>query len=67
MKKIRTIFLSLALEEWNQIKENINRYSKEIEECNNGIFEYLNINSGIKGNLQRYETMMEQNTIRKQN
>ena len=57
--------LTLALEEWNQIKENINRYSKEIEECNNGIFEYLNINSGIKGNLQRYETMLEQNTIRK--
>ncbi|MGB4658932.1 MAG: AAA family ATPase, partial [Mobilitalea sp.] len=57
--------LSDALIELNQIKENILRYSKEIEECNNGIFEHLNINSGIKSNMQRYETMLEQNNIRK--
>lgn len=57
--------LSLALEEWNQIKERIQNYSKEIEDCNNKIFEHLNINSGMKSNLQRYETMLEQNTIRK--
>jgi len=57
--------LSSALEELNQIKENIVSYSKEIEECNNSIFEFLNINSGIKGNMQRYETMLEQNNIRK--
>jgi chromosome segregation protein SMC, common bacterial type len=57
--------LSAALEELNHIKENIARFSKEIEECNNGIFEHLNINSGIKSNMQRYEMMMEQNTLRK--
>ncbi len=57
--------LSAALAELNQIKENIARCSKEIEECNNGIFEHLNINSGIKSNMQRYETMLEQNTLRK--
>jgi chromosome segregation protein len=57
--------LTSALSELNRIKENILRYSKEIEECNNGIFEYLNINSGIKSNMQRYETMLEQNTLRK--
>ncbi len=57
--------LSEALSELEQIKENIRQYSREIEECNNGIFEYLNINSGIKSNMQRYETMLEQNTLRK--
>lgn len=57
--------LSKALIEYNQIKDNIAQYTKEIEECNNAIFELLNINSGIKGNVQRYETMLEQNNIRK--
>ncbi len=57
--------LTAALAQLNQIKENILSYSKEIEECNNGIFEHLNINSGIKSNMQRYETMLEQNTLRK--
>jgi chromosome segregation protein len=57
--------LSIALSELNQIKENILLYTREIEECNNGIFEYLNINSGIKSNMQRYETMLEQNNLRK--
>ncbi len=57
--------LTSALKELNRIKDNIQKYSKEIEECNNGIFEHLNINSGIKSNMQRYETMLEQNTLRK--
>lgn len=57
--------LIVALNEVNQIKNNIIRLSKEIEECNNGIFEYLNINSGIKSSMQRYETMLEQNILRK--
>jgi chromosome segregation protein len=57
--------LTTSLKELNKIKENILRYTKEIEDCNNSIFEHLNINSGIKGNMQRYETMLEQNHIRK--
>lgn len=57
--------LTDALKEFNKIKENILTYSKEIEECNNNIFEHLNINSGIKSSMQRYETMLEQNAIRK--
>ena len=57
--------LSLALHELNQIREHISKYTKEIEECNNGIFEHLNVNSGIKSSMQRYETMLEQNTLRK--
>ncbi len=57
--------LSAALDELNRSKENVLAYTREIEECNNGIFEYLNLNSGIKGNMQRYETMLEQNTLRK--
>lgn len=57
--------LSTALDEFNKIKNNIIRYSKEIEECNNKIFEALNINSGIKSGMQRYETMLEQNVLRK--
>lgn len=57
--------LSSALVELSEIKDNINKYTKEIEECNNGIFEYLNLNSGIKSNMQRYETMLEQNNIKR--
>ncbi len=48
-----------------QIRENIRQYTHEIEESNNSIFEYLNLNSGIKSNMQRYETMLEQSTLRK--
>lgn len=57
--------LTAACAELEEIKENIRKYTREIEECNNGIFEYLNLNSGIKSNMQRYETMLEQNTLRK--
>ncbi|NLL00417.1 MAG: chromosome segregation protein SMC [Clostridiales bacterium] len=57
--------LSQALVELDNIKENISKYSKEIEECSSSIFEYINSNSGIRTNIQRYETMLEQNGIRK--
>ena len=57
--------LSQALVSLEKIRENIASYSNEIEECNNAIFEYLNNNSSIKSNRQRYETMLEQNNIRK--
>ncbi len=57
--------LTEALGELNHIKDNISSYTREIEECNNGIFEHLNINSGVKSNMQRYEMMLEQNTLRK--
>ena len=57
--------LSNALLEVDRIKDNIKQYTREIEDCNNGIFEYLNINSSIKSSMQRYETMLEQNTLRK--
>ncbi len=57
--------LSDALITLNEMKENIQKLSREIEECNNKIFEHLNINSGIKSSMQRYETMLEQNNLRK--
>ncbi|MDF2540008.1 MAG: hypothetical protein K0S76_3029 [Herbinix sp.] len=57
--------LSQALTEYNRIKNHIISITKDIEENNNGIFEFLNINSGIKSNMQRYETMLEQNVLRK--
>lgn len=57
--------LSEALVELDKIRENIANYSKEIEDSNNAIFEYLNNNSTIKSNMQRYETMLEQNNIRR--
>lgn len=57
--------LSASLIELNHIKENIGRYTKEIEDCNNDIFAHLNVNSGIKSSMQRYETMLEQNNLRK--
>lgn len=66
-EKIATLddTLSEALVKLEKVRENISNYSKEIEECNNAIFEYLNNNSSIKSNMQRYETMLEQNNIRK--
>lgn len=57
--------LSNALLELDKIKENITSYTKEIEACSNSVFEYLNKNSSIKSSIQRYETMLEQNSIRK--
>ncbi len=57
--------LTTAVEELEQVKGRILSLTREIEDCNNGIFEHLNINSGIKSNMQRYETMLEQNTLRK--
>lgn len=57
--------LTDALTVLNTIKENIINYSKEIEECNNSIFQHLNLNSNIKSNMQRYETMLEQNNLRR--
>lgn len=57
--------LSLSLVELDKIKGNISSYTKEIEQCSNAIFEYMNKNSGIKSSMQRYETMLEQNAVRK--
>ena len=57
--------LSEVLVQLDKINENISGYTKEIEECSNAIFEYMNQNSGIKTNIQRYETMLEQNEVRK--
>ena len=57
--------LTEALDALGKIRSSIVQYSKEIEDCNNSIFEQLNANSVIKGNMQRYETMLEQNNIRK--
>ena len=48
-----------------QIEERMQDFTKEIEACNNEIFRILNENSNIKTNLQRYETISEQNSIKK--
>ncbi len=54
--------VTVALE---SIYNNLTNYTKQIEECNSEIFDFLSENSTIKTNLQRYETMLEQNTIKK--
>ncbi|QHQ62200.1 chromosome segregation protein SMC [Anaerocolumna sedimenticola] len=51
--------------ELENIRFNISGYTKQIEECNGEIFEFLSENSTIKTNLQRYETILEQNNIKK--
>lgn len=56
---------AMANETLNAIKERIIAYTKEIEECNNEIFRVLNENGTIKTNIQRYETINEQNNIKK--
>lgn len=55
----------MAGEELASIKERIQGYSREIEECNSEIFRVLNENGTIKTNIQRYETIAEQNNIKK--
>lgn len=59
------LILTESLNELNKIKEDILHYNNEIEESNNQIFDLLNTNSDVKSNLERYETMLEQNTLRK--
>ncbi|MFU0828768.1 MAG: Chromosome partition protein Smc [Lachnoclostridium sp.] len=56
---------SLLTDELEQIRKNIADYTKQIEDCNSEIYEFLNNNSTIKTNLQRYETILEQNNIKK--
>ena len=56
---------AMANETLNAIKDRIIAYTKEIEECNNEIFRVLNENGTIKTNIQRYETINEQNNIKK--
>ncbi|MDD5934689.1 MAG: chromosome segregation protein SMC, partial [Clostridiales bacterium] len=54
-----------ATEATDLIKQRIINLSKEIEECNNDIFRFLNENGTIKTNIQKYETIAEQNSIKK--
>jgi chromosome segregation protein len=57
--------LNEAVGELSKVKENIIKYAKEIEECNADVYEYLNLNSGIKSSIQRYQTMLEHSNLRK--
>ncbi len=56
---------SKASEVVDSIKQRIVTLTKEIEECNNDIFRFLNDNGTIKTNIQKYETIVEQNSIKK--
>ncbi|MGB8455374.1 MAG: chromosome segregation protein SMC [Anaerocolumna sp.] len=51
--------------ELEKIRNHISNYTRQIEECNGEIFEFLNENGAIKTNLQRYEMIFEQNNIKK--
>lgn len=48
-----------------EIQNNISNYNHWIETCNNEIYDFMNDNSSIKSNLQRYETILEHNNIKK--
>lgn len=54
--------LALAI---NRIRQEIEGFNLEIEESNNEIIRVLNENTNHKANLQRYETIREQNAIKK--
>lgn len=54
-----------ASDEVDAIRLQIVNLTKEIEECNNDIFRSLNENGSIKTNIQKYETISEQNSIKK--
>ena len=47
------------------MKQRMLLLSRNIEECNNDIFRFLNENSNIKTNIQKFETILEQNSIKK--
>lgn len=49
----------------DRIRSEIQAFNNQIEAANSEIFELLNQNSNIKTNLQRYETILEQNNIKK--
>jgi chromosome segregation protein len=49
----------------SEIRNEISTFTKNIEECNGEIFDLLSENSSIKTSLQRYETILEQNNIKK--
>lgn len=58
----KQIEVSSNLEE---LRTNIRGITKEIEALNGDIFEALSSNSTLKGNIQRYETILEQNNLKK--
>lgn len=57
--------LSSALENLEQIKEEIDVLTKSANEYQRNNYDILNSNSSIKGKIQRFDTMFEQNNIRK--
>lgn len=56
---------SAITSELEKVRENIAGFLKQIEDCNSEIFDFLSENATIKSNLQRYETILEQNNIKK--
>lgn len=57
--------LNGAEEELNAIREELKQNSECIEESNSEIFRILNDNGTIKTNIQRYQTILDQNNIKK--
>ncbi|MDF2610432.1 MAG: hypothetical protein K0R92_1906 [Lachnospiraceae bacterium] len=53
------------LEVLGTIRDTISGYVKQMEDSNSEIFDFLSENSTIKSSLQRYETILEQNNIKK--
>ena len=56
---------SVNVLELEEIRSRIKADTTLAENLHGEIFDYLNENSGIKTNLQRYETILEQNNIKK--
>lgn len=58
----RQLEVSGALEE---IRKDITALTRQVETLNGEIFEALSDNSTLKANMQRYETILEQNNLKK--
>lgn len=54
-----------AIETLEELRKQITQYSTEIDFCNTEIIRLLNESSTIRTNLQRYETLGEQNQIKR--
>ena len=52
-------------EELETLRQRIEQYAKEIEDCNQLIMKSMSQNTEIRANLQRFETLDEQNSIKK--
>lgn len=54
-----------AEEELEKASDEIERFGKKIDACNNEIFESLNTIANLKSKMQKFDTLLEQNNVKR--